>query len=88
MESEPVLPSEFYFKSLELLEQLQFEKALEFIDGAIERSYFGADVYHTKAEILGELRRLFPYSSRAKTGHDLIVGGFARAKSRDGSLLA
>ncbi|MCD4657935.1 MAG: tetratricopeptide repeat protein [Planctomycetes bacterium] len=54
---EPVTASECLSKAVEFLERGQFDFALKYVDDAIEKGYFGVDVYLIRAQILLELNR-------------------------------
>ncbi|NUQ33446.1 MAG: tetratricopeptide repeat protein [Planctomycetaceae bacterium] len=77
MDEEPITASDYFQKGVEYLQNQQFDKALECVNNAIARNYFGGDIALVKGEILFELKR-----------HDEALEWFNRAPELDNSLAA
>ncbi|MCA8940553.1 MAG: tetratricopeptide repeat protein, partial [Planctomycetes bacterium] len=58
MDDEPLTASDFFHRGVDLLRIGEFEAALENINSAISRNYYGAEIALVKGEILFELMRL------------------------------
>lgn len=57
MDDEPVTASDYFHRGVDFLEKGEYQRALECVNAAIERNYFGADIALVKGEILFELER-------------------------------
>jgi len=57
MDDEPVTASEYFHRGMELLSQGEYAEALQCLDTAISRNYYGADIALVKGEVLYELGR-------------------------------
>jgi tetratricopeptide (TPR) repeat protein len=75
MDDEPVTASDYFHKGVDHLEHGELDKALECVNRAIERNYFGADIALVKGEILFEMGK-----------PDESLGWFTRAVEMDESL--
>ena len=77
MDDEPITASDFFQKGVKYLQQQRYDKALECVNNAIARNYFGADIALVKGEVLFELQRF-----------DDSIEWFGRAVELDSSLEA
>lgn len=74
MDDEPLTASDYFHRGVEYLERGRYEDALEAVNAAIERHYFGADIAMVKGEILFELSRYREALSWFKRASELDDG--------------
>jgi tetratricopeptide (TPR) repeat protein len=76
MEDEPVTASDYFHRGVDLLAKGEYSEALECLNTAISRNYYGADIALVKGEVLYELGR-----------YDEALEWFDRISQLDGSMV-